>query len=46
MNMINWDNPHLAALIIIAIALIGPVVYSFFIDNHKKGTPDPRSTEF
>jgi len=40
--MINLDNPQLAGMLIILIAFGGPVFYSFFIDNHKKGTPDPR----
>ncbi len=44
--MVNWDDPHWASFLVIAIALLGPVVYSFFIDKHKKGTPDPRKIEF
>ena len=44
--MIDLDNPQIAGAIIIAIALLGPVLYSFFIDNHKKGTPDPRDNVF
>jgi len=40
--MIDMDNPQLAGLLIIAIALLVPVLYSFFVDDHKKGTPDPR----
>ncbi|GMQ99310.1 MAG: hypothetical protein BMS9Abin18_0127 [Zetaproteobacteria bacterium] len=44
--MINMDNPQFGGLLVILIALVGPIVYSFFIDKHKKGTPDPRSQEF
>ena len=40
--MIDMDNPQFAAALVIAIALLVPVAYSFFVDNHKKGTPDPR----
>jgi len=43
--MIDMDNTQFAGLLIISIALLGPVLYSFFVDNHKKGTPDPRDTE-
>jgi len=44
--MINMDNPQFGGLLVILIALLGPVIYSFFIDKHKKGTPDPRNQEF
>ncbi len=44
--MIDMDNPQFAAGLVIAIALLGPVLYSFFIDKHKKGTPDPRKVKF
>ncbi|MDQ6954758.1 MAG: hypothetical protein Q9M20_04875 [Mariprofundaceae bacterium] len=40
--MIDMDNAQFGILLVIAIALIVPVIYSFFVDNHKKGTPDPR----
>jgi len=41
--MIDMDNPQFGGLLVIFIALIIPVIYSFFVDNHKKGSPDPRS---
>jgi len=44
--MIDMDNAQIAILGIIAIALLVPVLYSFFIDDHKKGTPDPRNRQF
>jgi len=44
--MIDMDNPQFALLLIISIALLVPVIYSFFVDNHKKGTPDPRDIRF
>jgi len=40
--MLDIDNPQLAGGIVIAIALLLPILYSFFVDKHKKGTPDPR----
>jgi len=40
--MIDFDNAQVGGLAVIAIALLVPVIYSFFVDNHKKGTPDPR----
>ena len=40
--MIDMDNTQFAGLLIIAFALAVPVIYSFFVDDHKKGTPDPR----
>ena len=43
--MIDMDNTQFAGLLIISVALIVPVLYSFFVDDHKKGTPDPRDTE-
>ncbi|MDQ6950359.1 MAG: hypothetical protein Q9M26_01685 [Mariprofundales bacterium] len=42
--MINFDNPQIAGLGVILIALIVPIIYSLFVDNHKKGTPDPRKS--
>jgi len=44
--MIDMDNAQFAGLLIIGIALVVPVLYSFFIDNHKKDTPDPRNRQF
>ena len=44
--MINMDNPQFAGLLVISIALLVPVIYSFFVDNHKKGSPDPRKNRF
>jgi len=41
--MIDMDNPQFAGLLVIFIAFIVPFIYSFFVDDHKKGTPDPRS---
>ena len=43
--MIDMDNTQFAGLLIISIALLVPVLYSFFVDDHKKGTPDPRDAE-
>jgi len=43
--MIDMDNTQFGGLLIISIALLVPVLYSFFVDNHKKGTPDPRDSE-
>jgi len=43
--MIDMDNAQFGGLLIISIALLVPVLYSFFVDNHKKGTPDPRDSE-
>lgn len=40
--MIDYDNAQVGGLVVIAIALLVPVIYSFFVDNHKKGSPDPR----
>jgi len=44
--MIDIDNPQLGLLLIIGLAFLIPLVYSFFVDNHKKGTPDPRTLKF
>jgi len=44
--MIDLDNPLIAGGLVTAIALLVPVLYSFFVDNHKKGTPDPRKNTF
>jgi len=44
--MINMDNPQFAGILVVTIALVVPIIYSFFVDNHKKGTPDPRKNTF
>ncbi len=44
--MINMDNPQFAGALVTLIALIVPIIYSFFVDNHKKGSPDPRKNTF
>lgn len=44
--MIDMDNPQFAAGLVILIALVVPLVYSLFVDNHKKGSPDPRKNVF
>jgi len=44
--MINMDNPQFAGILVVTIALVVPIIYSFFVDNHKKGTPDPRKNSF
>jgi len=43
--MIDMDNAQFGGLLVIALALLVPVLYSFFVDDHKKGTPDPRDSE-
>lgn len=44
--MIDLDSPLIAGLLVVTIALVVPIVYSFFVDNHKKGSPDPRKNVF
>jgi len=44
--MIDMDNPQFAGLLVITIALLVPVIYGLFVDNHKKGSPDPRNNKF
>jgi len=44
--MINLDNPQFAGILVVTIALVVPIIYSFFVDNHKKGSPDPRKNTF
>ena len=44
--MIDLDNPLIAGMIVITVALVAPIIYSFFVDNHKKGSPDPRKNVF
>jgi len=43
--MIDMDNTQFGGLLVISLALLIPVLYSFFVDDHKKGTPDPRNHE-
>jgi len=35
-RMIELDNGPVAIALIIAIAFLAPILYSFFIDNNKK----------
>jgi hypothetical protein len=44
--MIDLDNPTLVASGVILIALLAPVLYSFWIDKWMKDTPDPRRRKF
>jgi len=44
--MINLDNPQITGMGIILVALLVPIIYSFFVDNHKKGTEDPRKSKY
>jgi len=44
--MINLDNVQFAGGLVTVIALVVPIIYSFFVDNHKKGSPDPRKNTF
>ena len=44
--MIDLDSPLIAGIVVVTVALVVPIVYSFFVDNHKKGTPDPRKNTF
>ncbi len=44
--MIDMDNPQFAGLLVITIALVVPLIYSLFVDNHKKGSEDPRTVKF
>jgi len=44
--MIDLDNPQIAGFLCVTIALVVPIIYSFFVDNHKKGSPDPRKNSF
>jgi hypothetical protein len=44
--MIDLDNPFIGGMLITTIALVVPIIYSFFVDNHKKGSPDPRKNSF
>jgi len=44
--MIDLDNPQITGFCMVLIALIVPVIYALFVDNHKKGTEDPRTTKF
>ena len=44
--MIDLDSPLIAGILVTSIALVVPIIYSFFVDKHKKGTPDPRKNTF
>jgi len=44
--MIDMDNPQFAGLFVITLALVVPLIYSLFVDKHKKGTEDPRTVKF
>jgi len=44
--MIDLDSPFIGGMLITIIALVVPIIYSFFVDNHKKGSPDPRNNSF
>ncbi|MDX8391041.1 MAG: hypothetical protein R8K53_00480 [Mariprofundaceae bacterium] len=44
--MIDLDIPLVAGLFCFSVALLVPILYSFFVDNHKKGSPDPRKNTF
>ncbi|HXH71374.1 MAG TPA: hypothetical protein VNI58_00975 [Mariprofundaceae bacterium] len=44
--MIDLDNPQFGALLVITIALVVPLVYSLWVDKHKKGSEDPRTVKF
>lgn len=37
--MIDIDNPPLVMACIIAVVFVAPFIYSFFIDNYDKDTP-------
>ena len=37
--MIDIDNAPLVMLVIICLVFIAPFIYSFFIDNYDKETP-------
>lgn len=41
--MIDLDFGPVAMAINIAIAIIGPVIYSFFVDHYDKITPQKKS---
>ena len=41
--MIELDNGPVAVGLIIAIAYLGPLVYSFFVDNYDKSSPQIKS---
>jgi len=44
--MIDLDSPFVAGMLCTSLALLVPIIYSFFVDNHKKGSPDPRKNSF
>lgn len=37
--MIELDNGPVAVTLIIAIAYLGPFIFSFFVDNYDKSSP-------
>ncbi|MDX8413138.1 MAG: hypothetical protein R8J85_03540 [Mariprofundales bacterium] len=41
--MIDLDNPQITGMGLILVALLVPIIYGLFVDNHKKGTEDPRT---
>ena len=43
--MIDLDNPQIVGLLVITLALVVPIFYGMFVDNHKKGTEDPRTVK-
>ena len=44
--MIDLDNPTLVVSGVSLIALLCPVLYSFWIDKWQRDTPDPRRRKF
>lgn len=44
--MFDVDNPTLVVSFVILIALVGPVMYSFWIDKWQRNTTDPRHRKF
>jgi len=44
--MIDMDNAQFAGLLVITLALVAPLIYSLFVDKHKKGSEDPRTIKF
>jgi hypothetical protein len=44
--MIDLDMPTAVDFGVILIALVGPVIYSLFIDKWQRNTPDPRKRKF
>ena len=44
--MIDLDSPTLVLSFVILIALVCPVLYSFWIDKWQRNTADPRHRKF